>query len=206
MFPGFPGFPPNPRPRDPSYHTDLQPSKTSLKQKFSAEEDRFLTYLVSLHGSSNWKQIASQMHGRTVCQCRERWNYYLDSRTDHRPWTGQEDQLLLAKHQEMGPKWSQMTAFFHSRTGIDLKNRFHRIQRTAKRKERNAMDPPQFEGNGSVANGPVRSFLEVALCEGIQTKQSVQRKNETIANERIPKRIVCSRTGESTEMNELNPR
>jgi hypothetical protein len=144
------------------------------KLKFTQEEDDLLSFLVHVQGSHDWKTIAAQMRGRTVRQCRERWKYYLDPSLNKGNWTDAEDQLLFAKHQEIGPRWAQIAAFFGSRSDIDLKNRFHRIERvmrhldsdsTPVKKEtfpllvpdaevaKNPQRPPEHQQSDSKANG-----------------------------------------------------
>jgi hypothetical protein len=118
------------------------PSSSSPKRKFTQEEDNFLAYLVRLHGSSNWRAVASQMRGRNVRQCRERWKYYLEPSINKGDWMEAEDELLVVKYHEIGPKWAQIAAFFASRTDIDLKNRFQRIQRVMKKVEHSPAQSP----------------------------------------------------------------
>ena len=139
------------RPRRPSSKAPVDDSDdngleeanpVSTKKKFSASEDSYLAYLVSIHGPNDWKKIAWNMTGRTVRQCRERWKYYLEPNINRKGWTSEEDELLVEKYREFGPKWAQITAFFENRTDIDLKNRYHKIERSRKRSERhkNAID------------------------------------------------------------------
>jgi hypothetical protein len=193
----------------PSYQAELAPEKGSSKQKFSIEEDNFLFYLVSVHGPSNWKRIASMMHGRTVRQCRERWKYYLKPSINRLEWTAQEDQLLLEKHGELGPQWAQLTPFFHVRTDIDLKNRFHKIQRSAKRMEKMALLKSQPN-----AHEAELSFLDVALTEdapaGNPDPSDGERRNlfgqiSSKGQNYVPKRIFCERLAERTPSNKVNP-
>jgi hypothetical protein len=122
--PDAPQFPPPATISFDSFH----PSKVR-KRKFTEDEDTRLAELVAQHGASSWKKIAMHMNGRSVRQCRERWKYFLEPTINRGDWTLDEDNLLLAKYDEIGPKWAQISAFFRSRTDIDLKNRFHRIQR-----------------------------------------------------------------------------
>lgn len=118
-------------------------NSSNTKKKFSASEDSYLQYLVSIHGPNDWKKIAWSMNGRTVRQCRERWKYYLEPNINRKGWTKEEDDLLLEKHAELGPKWAQLTSFFQNRTDIDLKNRFHKIQRSRRRSERRMVMMPE---------------------------------------------------------------
>jgi hypothetical protein len=102
----------------------------SWKQKFTPEEDTILRYLVSVWGQDRWKDISKYLRGRSVRQCRERWKYYLGPGINRSPWSAEEDRLLLEKTEEYGTKWAYLTSFFTGRTDVDVKNRFHRIQRT----------------------------------------------------------------------------
>jgi hypothetical protein len=41
-------------------------------------------------------------------------------------WTEAEEQVILAKYQEFGPKWVRISSFRSGRTGNDVKNRWHK--------------------------------------------------------------------------------
>jgi hypothetical protein len=103
------------------------------KRKFTEDEDALLLHLVSIHGAHDWKTIAWHMSGRTVRQCRERFKYYLHPGIERRPWTPDEDRLLLDRYDAMGPRWAQLALQFDGRTDIDIKNRYHRIRRGMER-------------------------------------------------------------------------
>lgn len=104
--------------------------KSGMKQKkgtkslFSAEEDMLLVSLVSKFGTSQWKLIAEFLPNRTTRQCRERYRYYLDPNLNYAPWTSDEDELLLKKYNELGPRWSAISALFKNRTHVNVKNHF----------------------------------------------------------------------------------
>jgi hypothetical protein len=49
------------------------------------------------------------------------------------PWTEEDDQLLLQKVNELGPKWTQIKACFHRRTDANLKNRWFMLVRRARK-------------------------------------------------------------------------
>jgi hypothetical protein len=99
------------------------------RKHFSPEEDRLLSFLISVHGTEDWMRISRGMDGRNMRQCRERWRYYLEPGINRSDWTKEEDDLLLTKCAELGTKWSQLVPFFPARTDIDIKNHYHRIQR-----------------------------------------------------------------------------
>ena len=104
-----------------------------MKKKFTSEEDNLLASLVKQHGESNWKKVAARMIGRTPRQCRERWKYYLckgeNPGFSSSNWTKYEDDLLLEKYIIYGPRWAKIAAFFPNRNDVNLKNRYHKLQR-----------------------------------------------------------------------------
>lgn len=100
------------------------------RQKFTSEEDGLLVGLVKRLGEENWKVIAERIPGRTARQCRERYRYYLEPTLNRGNWTEVEDRLLTVKYTEHGPKWSKIAMLFVNRTPVDVKNRWHVIQRS----------------------------------------------------------------------------
>lgn len=119
-------------------------NKDKLEQKvrtrcpFSKEEDKLLLELVNLFGienKNNWHIIAFHMNGRSVRQCRERYQLFLSEEVRKKEkWTKEEDEILLSKYQILGPHWKKMEEFFNGRTSYNIKNRFISLNRK-KRKE-----------------------------------------------------------------------
>jgi hypothetical protein len=95
----------------------------NVRKKFSECEDAMLIWLVSQFGSLGWEEISRRMPNRNARQCRERWKHYLSVGFTDRPWTKTEDDLLLEKHAEYGPRWTKLSTFFHKRSDIQVKNR-----------------------------------------------------------------------------------
>lgn len=95
------------------------------RKKFTTEEDEHLKQLVEKYGCKKWEMIATEMPGRTGRQCRDRYRNYLVPGYFNGQWTQEEDDLLSARYQEMGPQWSKMTLFFPGRSANSLKNRWN---------------------------------------------------------------------------------
>lgn len=93
-------------------------------KRFTPYEDMMLKQLVQVHGEQGrWSEFAKVL-GRTGKQCRERYKNYLAPQINKIKWTKDEDQMLLKKYLEFGPKWRMMTPFFHGRSDVCIKNRF----------------------------------------------------------------------------------
>jgi hypothetical protein len=103
-------------------YPDPEPGK-----KFSPQEDAHLFMLVARYGSAAWAQIACEMPGRNSRQCRERWKHYLSVGFAEAPWTKAEDDLLIQKQQELGPRWTKISHLFQNRSDIQVKSRWLKL-------------------------------------------------------------------------------
>jgi hypothetical protein len=113
---------------------DAQDSKMT-RSRFRPQEDELLRLLVSQSETRCWTKIASQLPGRNVRQCRDRWNHYL-SRTPHAgQWTPEEDALLRTKAVGRPWEWQQMADFFPNRSERDVQMRWALIKRGPKKGE-----------------------------------------------------------------------
>jgi hypothetical protein len=101
------------------------------REKFLPEEDARLRSLVEIYGTNSWGTIAAGLPGRNVRQCRDRWKHYLSSENPNEPWMPEDDQLLMQKMQDFGPRWTILATFFPGRTDTQVKNRW--MQRFADR-------------------------------------------------------------------------
>ncbi|KAH0787690.1 Myb-like DNA-binding domain containing protein [Histomonas meleagridis] len=135
---------------DSSKSNCQEPKETTCSGKrfqFTQEEDSLLISLVEKYGNSDWALIASMMKNRNSRQCRERWANYLNPEIKTGKWTPEEDQLLLEKYNEIGPKWVKITKFMNGRSEIMVKNRYQVIQRRLY-KEKNPNAPKRFSKKG----------------------------------------------------------
>ncbi|OHT06753.1 Myb-like DNA-binding domain containing protein [Tritrichomonas foetus] len=119
---------------------------TTKRNKFTKEEDKKLAKLVKTYGEKSWKTISKIMVDRTERQCRERWRYFLSPKVQNKKsWTVEEDDLLLIKYAEYGPKWSTLSKFFRKRSDVSVKNRYHILIRDSQKN--NYFDSPHRENH-----------------------------------------------------------
>ncbi|EAY07253.1 Myb-like DNA-binding domain containing protein [Trichomonas vaginalis G3] len=90
--------------------------------KFTHDEDKLLTYLITECKHTNWVTIASLMPGRNVQQCRDRWRHVLCKHSASKDWTPEEDALLLQKYKELGKRWIQIQVTFPRHTVVQVKS------------------------------------------------------------------------------------
>jgi hypothetical protein len=60
--------------------------------------------------------------GRTAKQCRGRYMHHLKPGLKRGPWTWEEEETLVGRHQQMGNSWSKIAKHLPGRTETDIKN------------------------------------------------------------------------------------
>ncbi|KAI3364358.1 hypothetical protein L3Q82_011158, partial [Scortum barcoo] len=96
------------------------------KTRWTREEDEKLKKLVELHGSEDWKIIASLLTNRTDVQCQHRWQKVLNPELIKGPWTKEEDQRVIELVQKYGAKrWSVIAKHLKGRIGKQCRERWH---------------------------------------------------------------------------------
>lgn len=101
--------------------------KRSNKLKFTSDEDKKLLNLVKKYGEHNWKRVSSEIEGRNVRQCRDRYRHYLSPNINQSSWNDDEDNLLIKKVEELGFRWKKLEKFFVDRNEIQIRNRYYQI-------------------------------------------------------------------------------
>lgn len=95
------------------------------KRPWTDEEDRSLRRLVEQLGHGLWAAIAAQIPGRSGKQVRERWLNHLSPHVTKRPWSEEEDRLILDSHRQIGNSWSRIARLLQGRSDNSVKNRFY---------------------------------------------------------------------------------
>lgn len=104
----------------------LMKKSQQSRNKFTREEDEKLKSLVKQHGNRSWELVSKFMPGRCGRQCRDRFNNYLSEDFRKGPWRPEEDELIVRKYKEIGPHWVEISKLLNSRSGNNVKNRWHK--------------------------------------------------------------------------------
>ena len=133
-------------------------------KKFTHEEDMKLRKLISKHGENAWEEVASEMIGRNVRQCHDRWTYYLSPKVSTVPWTEEEDEKLIQLTKELNGKWVQIAKRFKGRNDIQIKNRWNTLRKT--------MDLPDIHKKKKAKENKQTTKVTHSISNPIENKTS----------------------------------
>ena len=113
---------------------------STLRKRFSKQEDKILKHAVDEQGLQNWDEIAQFLPGRTGRQCRDRYNNYLFKEISGKPWSPEEDEIIQQKYQIYGSHWVKISQFLEGRSGNNVKNRWYKyLSKKDQNKTKNQM-------------------------------------------------------------------
>lgn len=141
------------------------------RKRFTPEEDELLRKLAKDNTNKTWRDMAKHLPGRSATQCRDRYNQYLFPSVVSKPWTAEEDKIIVEKYKQFGPHWSKISEFLPGRSGSNIKNRWngalsryhgipHKKTKLERRQPRNILNalsqsespissPPSSDGSSS---------------------------------------------------------
>lgn len=102
------------------------------RNAWTQEENQRLRFLVEEKKMKSWVLISNFFINRSNKDCRDHYIFHLSPNIVKRKWTENEEQFLLEKFKEIGPKWVKMATFFDKRSPNDLKNRVKLIKQRKK--------------------------------------------------------------------------
>lgn len=149
------------------------------KNLFTIEEDNIIYSKVKKYGTKNWKAVASFLHNRTPRQVRERWKNYLSPNVNNRPFTDEEDMLLIELTEKYGSKWAKIAGFFPNRTDVNVKNRRILLKRKEMRESRQVICNVRSE---SIDKAPSTPTTPETIQQYIESDKSIESRQEIFAS------------------------
>lgn len=136
-----------------------------VKGPWSPEEDEVLTRLVGKFGARNWSLIARGIPGRSGKSCRLRWCNQLDPCLKRKPFTDEEDRIIISAHAVHGNKWAAIARLLPGRTDNAIKNHWNSTLRR-RYADLGKLRPPPSEKMEAIAIERTKASSEETLSPG----------------------------------------
>lgn len=138
------------------------------KRPWSEREDAQLRELVHSMGVGMWAAIAHHIPGRTGKQVRERWLNHLSPSVVKRPWSAEEDRIILQTHTQFGNAWSKIAKMLNGRSDNSVKNRYYTtLRRRYSPGSPGSASPPAADKSSYRARSDYDMFTEADVGMGV---------------------------------------
>lgn len=158
------------RPQVQSRWRQINPEQS--KGPFTVEEDFILIKGLHMFGL-NFANIAHFMPGRNIVQVRERYKRTILPGLTTRPWSRNEDEILISQCQ-VGPRnWRKMIMLLPRRDACQIRCRYHVIQVWQTLTDSNMVPPPLFPVSMTVDPHQIKEIRRHMILESSNIKEIV---------------------------------
>ena len=139
-------------------------SGKARKRMWTEEEDQIvIEHVTKLGKAAKWTKAAALLPDRNGKNVRERWYNHLDPNINKKPWTEEEDKIVLQAQIKFGNQWRYISTLLPGRTDNAIKN--HRNSTIRRRIMTSGIESYGFIDG--VTNGPPEKLAALdSICPG----------------------------------------
>ncbi len=100
--------------------------KEKIHDKWTAEEDAKLKFLVLKYNNRNWNLISKEFENKTSIQCFSRFKR-IRAGIKKGNWTKEEDMIIVEMYKNLGSKWCKISQSLINRNGKQIRDRYVNI-------------------------------------------------------------------------------
>jgi hypothetical protein len=98
----------------------------SKKRIFTEEEDAIIRHYYEDLNIKDWKIISTYLKNRTSKNCRDRYQNYLDPKIMNKPFSLEDEELLIELVAKYGKKWKTIASQMNNRSADSVKNKWYK--------------------------------------------------------------------------------
>jgi hypothetical protein len=174
---------------------NLKKVRNNKCSRWTPKENKKLIEAYTKYKGRNWKDIAKYVGDKTSNQCNQHWHRVLNPEIIKKPWTEEEDSILIRCVQKYGESsWKQVSQELKGRTDIQCRHRWTLMRkydgksnnyRSYTRKSTSSLLSSPVEMNSPVSNDTTEDHTMIAVSGNNSTFNcgpSMSNKNHLYQN------------------------
>ncbi|KAL9658031.1 hypothetical protein ABK040_012270 [Willaertia magna] len=158
------------------------PNSTKRKScnRWTKGENELLIKAIEKYGEKKWNEIAKMVGTKNSDQCNQHWWRVLNPKISKKPWTEEEDVLLVDKVREYGESaWKTIADSLKGRTDIQCRHRWTMLRKYEQEGKGRPISRTNVTCNSNI---PIPPKLQETLESNVHENRRATRKRRSVSN------------------------
>ncbi|ELP90090.1 trichome differentiation protein GL1, putative [Entamoeba invadens IP1] len=139
--------------------------------KWTTDEDNLLLSSIKEFGLDNWAAVASNLPFRDHFDCKMRYYNHLDPTIDNKPFTIEEDVLVLKKIEVLGKKWIEISKCLPGKTPHAVHLRYKNHLKNLKGDDDSSSSTSGSDDDDHKPDEPIKQLVPDAIIPEPENRQ-----------------------------------